>query len=108
MTIETKDWYAWINALPPKPDDFHVVGKVLVGNPGVLAHLCVRQPQGFNPSILLLDLHLVQQPGIWPQVQTWIQARFDEILTPASPKYTGVEVFYGGESIANIPVETVH
>lgn len=108
MTIETKDWYAWINAQPPKPDDFHVVGKVLVGNPGVLAQLSVKHPQGINPDILLLDLHLVQQPGVWPQVLTWKQARFDEVLTSSSPSYTNVEVFFDGESIANIPVETVH
>ena len=25
--VETRDWYAWINLMPPKPDDFHVVGE---------------------------------------------------------------------------------
>lgn len=35
----TRDWYAWNNLMLPKPDDFHVVGEVQVGNPGILAML---------------------------------------------------------------------
>ncbi len=105
--METKNWYAWINFMPPKPDDFHVVGEALVPNPGVKAHLCVREPQGINPDILLLDLHLIQEPGMWSQVMTWTQARYDKILTPSSPNYTNVEVFFNGESIAHIDVNEV-
>jgi hypothetical protein len=26
--IKTKDWYSWLNLMPPPPDDFHVVGEV--------------------------------------------------------------------------------
>jgi hypothetical protein len=66
--MQTKDWYAWLNLMPPPPDDFHVIGDVLVSNPGVQAHLCVKEPQGINPGVLLLDLHLAQLPGMWPQV----------------------------------------
>lgn len=106
--MNNKEWYSWINLMPPKPDDFHVVGKVLVGNPGIQAQLCIKEPQGINPNILLLDLHLVQQPGMWPQVMTWVQARFDSVLTPKSPMYTQVEVFFNGESIAQIEVDEVH
>ncbi len=106
--METKNWYAWVNLMPPKPDDFHVIGEILVGNPGIQAQLCVKEPQGINPNILLLDLHLVQQPGIWPQVMTWVQARYDKILTPGSPGYEQVEIFFDNESIAQISVDEVH
>ena len=26
--METRNWYAWINTMPPKPDDFHIIGEV--------------------------------------------------------------------------------
>jgi hypothetical protein len=107
--METKDWYAWINLMPPKPDDFHVVGEILVNNPGVKAQLCVREPQGINPEILQLDLLLVQQPGFWPQIMTWVQARYDKILTPVSLRYVKVEIFFENESILPlISVDEVH
>lgn len=102
---ETKNWYAWINLMPPKPDDFHVIGEIYVGNPGIQAELHPKEPQGINPSILLLDLHLVQRPNLWPQVMTWIQCRFDRILSPKSTRYTDVEVFHDGGSIATIKVD---
>jgi hypothetical protein len=94
--------------MPPKPDDFHVIGEVLVSNPGVRAELCVREPQGINPAVLLLDLHLVQQPGSWPQVMSWTQARYDRVISPNSTPYTNVEIFSGGNSIAPIPVDEIH
>lgn len=106
--MNTKNWYAWINLMPPKPDDFHVVGEVFVSNPGVQAELSPKEPQGINPSILLLDLHLVQRPGMWPQVMTWVQCRYDKILGPTSPKYTDVEIFHEGTSIATVKVDEVH
>jgi hypothetical protein len=94
--------------MPPKPDDFHVIGEILVDNPGVQGELCPKEPEEIDPNILLLDLHLVQRPGVWPQVRTWVQCRYDRILSPRSPKYTDVEVFYNGASIAKVKVDEVH
>lgn len=107
MTIETRDWHAWLNAMPPGPESFHVTGEVLVGNPGVLAQLSVKHPQGINSDILLLDLNLVQQPGMWAQVMTWAQARFDKTLPPKCARYKHVEIFYNNEKIAEMPVQIV-
>lgn len=106
--MSTKNWYAWINLMPPKPDDFHVVGDVLVGNPGIVAKLVKREPQGINPQVLLLDLLLVPTPGVWPQVMTWTQARYDEIIGPGGIRYTDVQVFHDGVAIATLKVEEVH
>jgi hypothetical protein len=103
---ETRDWYAWLNLMPPPPDDFHVVGEVYVPNPGVDPFLTPRVPQGFNPSILLLNLYLIQRPGVWPAVQVWKQARYDKIGAPI--KYTQVQIFCDEEVIADIPVQEVH
>lgn len=105
--METRNWYAWINTMPPPPDDFHVVGEVYVGNPGVQVEFHPRQPPGINPSILLLDLHLVQRPGMWRQQMTWIQGRYDKVLVPEGQRYIEVEVFYDGESIARLDVDLV-
>lgn len=105
--METRSWYAWINKMPPEPDDFHVIGEVFVGNPGVESFLAVREPQGINGNILLLDLHLVQRPGMWPQRMTWVQARYDSVIRPDGPNYTDVEVFSGSDSIANIVVQSI-
>jgi len=101
----SRNWYAWLNTMPPKPDDFHVTGEVQVGNPGVFALLIKKEPQGINPAILLLDMHLVQQPGIWPQVVSWVPARYDEIITGTA--YTEVNVFCGSDIIAKIPVHMI-
>ena len=91
--------------MPPPPNDFHVVGDVLVGNPGVEAILTPKVPQGFNPTILLLDLVLVQRTGFWPQVQTWVQARYDKVVS--GTPYNTVTIFSEGEAIAEMPVEIV-
>jgi hypothetical protein len=104
--MKTRNWHAWINAMPPGPNNLHVVGEVLVGNPGIQGELTIRQPQGINPAILLLDLHLVQRPGMWPQVMTWKQVRFDKVMVPRTPRYTEVQVFAGGtKPIAKMKVE---
>ena len=101
----TRDWYAWNNLMPPKPDDFHIVGEVQVGNPGIVAKLFPKEPQGINPDILLMDLVLVQQPGNWPQVVTWVTARYDKILINST--YKRVEIFCEGNKIADVEVKDV-
>lgn len=103
---ESKDWYSWINLMPPPPNDFHVVGEVLVSNPGIEAVLMPKQPQGINSTILLLELVLIQRPGFWPQILTWVPARYDKVAK-GSP-YNSVTVFSGGDAIAEMPVEEVN
>lgn len=105
--METRNWYAWINLMPPQPDDFHVIGEVFVDNPGMLPVLYFKVPQGINPSILLLDMSLIQQPGFWPQVRTWVQCRFDLVLSPESTRYTDVEVFFEDGTTVQMVVDEV-
>lgn len=99
----TKDWYAWNDQMPPKPDVFHIQGDVQVSNLGVRVYLTERFPQGISSSILLLDLHLVQLPGIWPQVVTWRTATFEKV----NATYESAQVFFGSHSIANIPADNI-
>ena len=106
--MKTTGWYAWVDQMPPEPDDLRIFGEVCVVNPGIQALLYSREPQGINPNILLLDLYLFQQPGQWPEVATWVQARYDKVLPPNDPRYTSVEIFHDGASIARIKVDVVH
>lgn len=99
----TRDWYAWINMMPPKPSTFHVVGEVQVPNPGVEVLLVPRTPQGINPKILLLNLILVQRSGLWPHLVVWKRAHYEKV----NADYASVQIFSGDEVIADVPVEIV-
>jgi hypothetical protein len=57
-----------------------VMGQVAVGNPGIKAVLSYAEPQGIDPEVLLLNLTLRQRPGVWPQVGTWVPARYTAVL----------------------------
>lgn len=100
--MRTRNWHAWLNLMPPKPDDFHVVGEIQVGNPGVVAELHVREPQTGGAGELQLDVHLVERPGMWAQVMTWVQARFDRVLPPGSHGWSTVAIFHDGSEIGRV------
>jgi len=102
--VDTRDWYAWNDLQPPGPARFHVTGEVQVPNPGVHPLLVPRVPQGINSTILMLDLILKQEPGIWPQVVVLLPARYDK--TPAY--YRQVQILFGDSVIENIAVHDVH
>lgn len=103
--IKSRDWHAWIDMMPPGPNHLHVVGEVYVPNPGINPILVPREPQGINPRILLLDLLLIQSPGMWPQVFVWKQARYDKIVQ--GNQYDRVTIFCGESAIADIEVKIV-
>jgi hypothetical protein len=103
---DTRGWYAWNDLMPPTPDFVHVVGEVLVPNPGVGAELTYREPQGINPAILLLDLTLHQKPGIWPQVLVWKPVNYDAVL--GATKYARAVIFYDGAPLIALDVQDVH
>ena len=67
--------------------------------------LLAAEPQGINPGILLLDLYLCQNSGIWPQVLVWKPVRFEKKITEG---YKQVIVRCDGEDIATIDVEDAH
>lgn len=103
--VDTADWYAWHNRMPPGPSSFHVTGTVIVSNPGVAARLVKAAPQGFNPAELILDLVLEQRPGFWPSVVTPVSVRYDE--SPAGLAYTGVLIRVDGADGIHLEVDDV-
>jgi hypothetical protein len=105
-TPETKGWYAWNDLMPPRPDEVHVIGEVLVPNPGVEPELTYRIPQGINPAILLLDLRLVQKAGLWPEILTWKPVRYSAVLGVTT--YSQAVILHGNETLVGLDAETVH
>ena len=88
--VATRDWKAWNDLMPPKPDYLHVIGEIEVPNPGVEPLLRPSEPQGRNPLILILDLYLCQMPGMWTQALTWKPVRFDTEIDGSG--YTQVHI----------------
>lgn len=105
QNTQTRDWCAWNDLMPPRPNFFYVTGEVYVANPGVDPLLTPTEPQGINPRILLIDLYLCQRPGIWPQVFVWKAVRFEKKILRG---YDEVQILCDGQPIATVPVEDVH
>lgn len=90
VPVDTTDWYAWHNRMPPGPASLHVTGSVTLPTPGYDVALRVAMPQGINPSQLILDLVVTPRPGMWPQVITHQSVRFDQ--DPVIGKYDSILV----------------
>ena len=55
---------AWIDAMPPAPPRLiGVTGEIEVPTSGWQAELVRKEPQGFNPMILLLEVHAQHPPA---------------------------------------------
>jgi hypothetical protein len=105
VTVDTSDWYAWLNQMPPGPASFHVTGVVQLPTPGFDATLVRAEPQGINPTELILDLKVTPRPGIWPQVVTPVSVRYDQ--RPAGAMYQGVLVREPDGDAAHVEVDLV-
>lgn len=77
MVLDTSEWAAWVNRMPPGPASFHVTGTVTLPSPGYEARLEYASPQGINPAGLILDLRVAKRPGLWPQRVTNVTVRYD-------------------------------
>ena len=105
VTVDTSDWYAWLNQMPPGPPSFHVTGVVQLPTPGYDAQLVLARPQGINPAELILDLKVTPRPGIWPQVVTPVSVRYDD--SPAGTAYQGVLVREPDGDAVHLDVDVV-
>lgn len=76
--IETSDWHAWMNRMPPGPASLHVTGTVCMPTPGYTVELQRAAPQGSNPRDLILDLKVTKNSGVSPQVETRVEVKYLE------------------------------
>jgi hypothetical protein len=105
MTIDSHDWHAWIDRMPPGPPSFHVTGVVVLPTPGFELRLEPASPQGINPAELILDLKVNPLPGIWPQIVTSMSVRYDQ--NPAKVAYQNVLLREPDGDSVQVPVEEV-
>jgi hypothetical protein len=103
--VRTQDWYALLNIMPPGPARLHVKGEVQVLNTKMHARLLKKEPQGINPTILLLDLILIQEPGPAGQIVFFVEVQYEQLAK--NHLYREVTVFSDGQAIATIPVEII-
>ena len=92
--------------MPPKPDDFHVTGEVLVPNPGVIGLLRRIDAPDEQDGVIDLEMILLQRPGNWTQQEVWLDLRYDKVLPTSS--FSTARIFCNRTEIASVPVENVH
>jgi hypothetical protein len=102
VCVDTSDWSAWVNRMPPGPASFHVVGTVHFPSPGFRASLEPASPQGINPKQLILDLIVEPLKGRWPGQHHATAVRYD--VDPFNGDYTSVLVRVPGGDDVQIEV----
>ena len=99
-----QDWLRNFVAFEYSPTDtvtlVMVAGQVKVPNPGVIARLSLLLDE--NPDILLLRLDLKQRQGVWPQVETWVDAEYARALVDDGP-FDRAEIIYGEVIVLRVP-----
>lgn len=105
VSVDSHDWVAWTDRMPPGPASFHVTGVVVLPTPGFEVRLVPASPQGINPAQLILDLQVTPLPGIWPQLVTSMSVRYDQI--PVGVAYQSVLIREPDGDAIQIPVEEV-
>ncbi len=84
-----KDWTAIHDFQPPRPPRLRVHGKCTFPTPGYKVSFKHHNPQGINPSILLLDKIVTPPTGPEPDVVTTIDVHYEE---QTGNHYTEVEI----------------
>lgn len=105
------NWHAWLNTMPMSPRTLHVVGEVQLLTEGITAELTRVEPQGFNPTILLLQVDtqpLKAGSGPARGSDTGRTQRLSYVEEPGG-NYAEVQVICqkGGGFPVTIPVEIV-
>lgn len=96
------EWSAVQDFMPPGPPRLRVRGVCTMPTPGYRLSLTRTVPQGTNPAILLLDLHVEPPTGPVIQVLTPTPAEYEE---EGDQRFTHVQIQPEGTLI---PVEAVH
>jgi hypothetical protein len=102
-SLKTKNWEAWEDRTPgPQGSTLHVTGSVETSNSNQKAQLTEAEPQGFNPTILILNLSLASS-GSGSTVMGWKEARFAKTIKVG--QYSNVEIRSDGDTVASCKVE---
>lgn len=97
------EWSAVQDFMPPRPPRVRVRGVCTMPTPGYRLYLTRAEPQGTNPAILLLDLHV--EPPDGPVIQVLTPIPVDEYTEVGPQRFTEVRIMPQGTIV---PVEPVH
>lgn len=96
------NWSAIHDFMPPAPAHLRVRGDCTFPTPGYTVTLKKKEPQGINPSILILEKAVTSPSGPEPEVITTIPVAYEEVT---NQHYTEVQIVPDGATIA---VQEVH
>lgn len=102
MIPKCKNWRALVNSIPGRSAEVTVSGDVQVGNPGVGARLTQRVLDPARQNLWVLDLHLFQQPGMWPQILTYTQVKWARMMEVDESLVSSIEIVHQGELVVLI------
>ncbi len=103
---ETSNWKAVEDRQPPGAR-LRVTGTVTTTMSNQDPRLTKANPQGINPSILLLDLTIETTGDVGSAVMGKPEVQYREDITAG--QYSSVEIRYEGRSLASIDhIEVVH
>jgi hypothetical protein len=91
--------------MPGANETLHVKGKVTVPTTGFKAELVEAEPQGINPSILLLELKLTKPSGPAGEVVTTLEVTYSK---RHAKQYKLVQIEEQGHASETVPVKEVH
>ena len=103
----TRDWPAWEDRQPITPPEgatLHVSGEVETTNGSIVPVLRPSVPQGFNTSILMLDLAL-ENTGPGTTDINYRPAKYEKNVSQGM--YSKVQILWQGEIIETLDVEIV-
>jgi hypothetical protein len=79
MSASCKAWKAVHDFMPPLPARLNVSGECTMPTPGFTITLKPAEPQGINPSILILEKTVTPPTGIEPQHVVTQPATYHEL-----------------------------
>lgn len=106
MTLKSRNWNAWINLMPGSKTELIVTGEVETTAGNLVPVLKEAVPQGFNPSILTLELTIERQGNFGTADVAYRNARFEK---PAGQgQYDSVSIKHKGTEVVSMVVVEAH
>jgi hypothetical protein len=94
---------AWLDKMPGSKHKLIVTGELEVPTSGWKAEVARKEPQGINPTILMLEVRAQAPQGIVSQIMQKLALRYEQ---DASDSYKQVTTLYENDSVT-VDVETV-
>lgn len=104
-SLETRNWFAWENNMPPGPVRLQVTGEVKTPSAHQVPRLTRAVPQGINPRILILNLTVEETGKTGPEVVDFRRAYYEEECRPE--QFTDVQINCEGSLLQMIKVDRV-